>query len=126
MNADIDAMPKDTLEEQLAYNNAILQKMLRITASRPDVNRNEKIIMMHDLYIKYIPVENTYKLIMQVIAFQQKYDVKIMDYDEQNILGPKEVERSYGTYRRWGGRKCGKKTHKKKKSKRRRSYSRNK
>lgn len=119
MNADIDAMPKDTPEEQHAYNQAILQKMLKITASPANVDKNEKIIMMHDLYVKYIPEENNYKVVMQVIAFQQKYGVKIMDYDEQNILGPREVERPYGTYKRWGGRKRGKKTHKKKSRRRR-------
>lgn len=120
MNADIDAMPKDTPEEQHAYNQAILQKMLKITASPTNIDKDNKIIMMHDLYVKYIPEENNYKVVMQVIAFQQKYGVKIMDYDEQNILGPRKVERPYGTYERWGGRKRVRKTHKKK-SRRRQS-----
>lgn len=125
MNPDIDAMPVETEDEKRAYNKAILKKMLEITASPADINRNEKIRIIHDLYVKYIPEEDNTSLVKQVNAFQQKYNVEIMDYDMQNIFGPRVVERSYGTYRRWGGRKRARKTHKKK-SKRRRSYSRNK
>lgn len=125
MNPDIDAMPTGTEDEKRAYNKAILKKMLEITASPADINRNEKIRIIHDLYVKYIPEEDNTSLVKQVNAFQQKYNVEIMDYDMQNIFGPRVVERSYGTYRRWGGRKRARKTHKKK-SKRRRSYSRNK
>ena len=122
-------MPKETLEQQISYNEKIIHKMLLITASPANENRDMKIHMMRDLYSKYIDgISDVGRLIGQVIAFQQKYNPypKIMIHNEEDTFGPREVVMSDGTIKRkWGGRKRGKKTHKKK-SKRRRSYSRNK
>ena len=48
-----------------------------------------------------------------LFAFNSKYKANLENHFDWwvNYFGPKTIERSYGTYRRWGGKK---RTHKRK------------
>lgn len=121
MNSEFDTMPTNTDDEKREYNSKIIQKMLSITATPANQDRENKIRAMHDLYSRYISgVEDTDRLIKQTNAFESKYGVKIMEYNMENTFGPHSVSKPDGTtYRRWGGKNKKRKTNKKSRRNRR-------
>jgi hypothetical protein len=128
MFSELDNMPKDTVEEKKAYNSEIRRKMIQINATPTPVGgftkdiikqKKEDMEILIDKYIMDSDVNELGTLASILHAFQSKYKEDITGgVDMEHFLGPRVVDRPYGPYRRWGGKK---RTKQKRKSKRRRT-----
>lgn len=134
--ADRDVYPLDTQEQKNEYNAKIISLMRHINAIRvprfedpasetgkmpigdmPEAYTEKAKTLMKRLLGLYQQIEGADgKIIGEdtltsiLFGFDSKYKAEL-NFDWETVYGPKTVQKPYGTYRRWGGKK---RTHKRK------------
>lgn len=115
--------PLDTQEQIKAYNAKIISVMRSINAIpvprleghpigyMPEAYKEKAKTLILNLLQMYKQIEGADgKIIGEDIitnilfAFNSKYTAEL-NFDWELVFGPKTIERPYGTYRRWGGKK---------------------
>ena len=127
--ADRDVYPLDTQEQKNEYNAKIISLMRHINAIPvlklegypigyiPEAYTEKAKTLMKRLLGLYQQIEGADgKIIGEdtltsiLFGFDSKYKAEL-NFDWETVYGPKTVQKPYGTYRRWGGKK---RTHKRK------------